>query len=252
MSRARARKQQETQQFFEENPELAPPGPEGPPEVDLSGFELVIEPGLGDVDFLGAVAENRAVLLESYNDGPVDEQRFASFELASQDGVGTTGTSIDGADTFMASRDVPGGITTLQGRTIFPPERVGVSEDALGVSSDEEIAAAGEDPFADGFDRINDDEVLLIEVGLGRDIDEMAFNFIVHEGAGTVEMLMISQGSNSGTTRIVETVEDGFTAGGLQGTFAGTGTTAYIGVTGDLEISIVGIGLDGQFFGDAV
>lgn len=243
MSRARARKQQEAEEFFQENPDLRPE-PEGPPEIDLSTFEVVTSVGTGLATTIGGLVNNAFVLRDFQGNGAPFGQQSGPTISAVENG-GTVQTISFGVAGSTFSGEVEGGIGAITGaESLAPGSGIGLSNDGLGVLGEDEQDQGGQDPFPDGFDRINDDEILAFDF-IARS-DGTGFNFQVHEGSGTVELVMI--GGDGNIVRESVAVDDGFQ--GVGGVAVETGGfpafSTYIGVTGDLEISVVGIGYSGE------
>lgn len=245
MSRARARKQQEAEEFFTQNPELRPE-PEGPPEVNLGTFEVVTQVGNGLVFPQNSPAVGDAkVLRDVFTDGQGGFGQQSGQTIDATQGATTFGFT-EGVAAFTYGVEIEGGIQALNGPMIFEEgDLLGLSDDGIGVLSKDEQIQGGQDPFPDVFDRINDDEFLVLDAQI--EFEAIGYNFLVHEGGGTVELVMIGLEPGEITREVVE-VDNGFQGfGGISAEPDFDFAAAYLGVTGSLQISVVGIGYDGEF-----
>ena len=235
MSRARANREQDKETFLLQNPDfdliLTTVGESYDGE---DGFTIE-EELVGD----GVFTHNTQPFTTDPAIGTVTDSTLGPF--AGIDGFNPP----DGVDTLL-----------LESPPIFSGANLGLTADGIGVLSADEIEAGGQSPFPDGFDTINDSEVLEFFVGGFNPVPTgtgAGFNFLVQDGSGTVELLLVNFNEQQGGPNILASqkftadVGAGATEGGLSGGLEGGFDAAYIGVTGDLEITVTGIGLSGDF-----
>lgn len=254
MSRARTRKQQEKQDFLKENPDLVPQ----PETLDLSMFELQIQVGTGPIHAQGEEGFFIPVTSQGENETPLSAHSLLG-DFGSVAGVGTvTHLSFGPGGTVFGFLHDAGiedpSVISAPGLNL---QYLGISGNGFGVLSQDEYTDGGFNYLADGFDTISGNEVLLVG-NSGRDsepTDELGFNFLVEGGSGTVQLILEQDEGGPVGDRLQErfsvTVNPGDTEGSLRGSLPEF-DVAFIGVTGDLEITVAGIGMTGDFGYDAL